>query len=126
MAQFFQRQWDFDAAVRADDIRIGGPEKNSPDRDTYSAVGLDELDVGTIHPLAVTQLVAQYHGVWPASFTDIDETYWMRAWCRRPHVTPPSPRIGFEIADVRRGYSIQGSAIAQLGDGDSPDHCLAL
>ena len=71
-----QRQWYFDAAVRADDIRIAGPEKYSPDRGIYSAVwiGLDELDVEAIHPSAVAQLIAQYHGVWPAPLVEINET----------------------------------------------------
>ena len=71
-----QRQWYFDATVRADDIRVIGPEKKSPHRGTYSAVwiGLDELDVGAIHPSAVAQLAVQYHGEWPATLIEINET----------------------------------------------------
>lgn len=71
-----QRQWYFDATVRADVIRVVGPEKKSRNRGTYTAVwiGLDELDVGSIHPSDVAQLVIQYRGVWPATLIEIDET----------------------------------------------------
>ena len=71
-----QRQWYFDATVSADDIRLVGPETKGAKRGTYSAVWirLDELKVGAIHPSAVAQLVAKYHGVWPDAIIDIDET----------------------------------------------------
>jgi hypothetical protein len=67
--------------VSADDIRIVGPETKGANRGTYRAVwiGLDELQVGVIHPSAVAQLVANYHGVWPDAIINIDE--------RRVHAT---------------------------------------
>ena len=71
-----KRQWYFDATVSADDIRLVGPETKGAKRGTYSAVWirLDELKVGAIHPSAVAQLVAKYHGVWPDAIINIDET----------------------------------------------------
>lgn len=71
-----QRQWYFDAAVRADDIRVVGPEMQIPDKGTYRAVwiGLDDIDVGATHPLAVAKLVVQNRGVWTSTLVEIVET----------------------------------------------------
>jgi len=71
-----QRQWYFDAEVRDDDIRVAGPEKNNSHRGQYRAVwmGIDEIDVGAVHPSAVARLVTQNLGVWPSAVVEISET----------------------------------------------------
>ena len=70
-----QRQWYFDATVRADEIRVVGPETKSANRGTYRAVWirLDELNVEAIHPKAVALLIARNHGVWPDALVNNDE-----------------------------------------------------
>ena len=71
-----QRQWYFDAVLGADDIRVVGPETKSANVGTYKAVwiGLDQLDLGAIHPSAVAELLDRYRGAWPATLVEIDET----------------------------------------------------
>jgi 8-oxo-dGTP diphosphatase len=70
-----KRHWYFDASVRSELIRFSGPEMNSPDRGTYSAVWmeLNDLDAGAIYPSAVARVVAQNQGVWPSSVIEIFE-----------------------------------------------------
>jgi ADP-ribose pyrophosphatase YjhB (NUDIX family) len=69
-----QRQWYFEATAQSDDIRVVGPEIESPQRGTYRAVWieLDDLDVEAVHPVAVARLVQQ-HGEWPRHVIEIDE-----------------------------------------------------
>lgn len=71
-----QRQWYFDATVRADDIRVVGPETKNETRGTYRAVWirLDELNVEAIQPRVVATLITRNCGVWPDVLIDIDES----------------------------------------------------
>lgn len=71
-----QRQWYFDAEVRDDAIRVVGPEKNNSNRGMYRAVwmGIDEIDVGAVHPSAVAKLVVENRGNWPSEIVEISES----------------------------------------------------
>jgi hypothetical protein len=71
-----QRQWYFEATLKTDEIRVTGPEMNSPERGSYKAVwiGLNNLDEREIFPSAVAQMVCRYRDVWPNEVIEIDES----------------------------------------------------